>query len=138
MSITVTLIIFFAAIVLAFLSEFTSLFQKLKTIPGMMVMVPLLIASFIVERFEQTLLRGLLWYQSLLYDLVQWIVPLNLYHQVLVDVMIVIFLFLSACIPMWGIVMWSKRQHICRQLIVMNYPGVILWLIGVFLMVAWV
>lgn len=77
MLITFALVVIVAAIVVFFSDEFARLFKKIAAIPGVKLFVPLIFASWVVERFDTWLVWMLLklkqWMHGLIYALARWL-----------------------------------------------------------------
>jgi hypothetical protein len=135
MSLAITALVFFSIIFLAFLQEFTHFFKKIDHIPGIRLIGPLLIASFVIELYETQLYDFMLYGQVVLNQFLIFVGTQLPFETGVLTTLRIVFLFVLACLPSW--VVWclvksmGKKKY-CSSAMASGC-GLVLWFIGVLL-----
>ena len=100
MFLTLTLIVVIASICMFFSQEFASLFNKIANIPGVKLLAPLVLASWVIERYENWVLWSLLklkgWFHYVILELAKFL-P---FEMAAISVTHALHIFLLTILPM--------------------------------------
>jgi hypothetical protein len=135
MDLMLALLVFSSAIILLFANEFERFIQKTASIPGVKLFVPLILASLLIEQYDNWCVWFVLECRSQLHNALQLVVGLLPFRLGAVLLSSVLFLFLPACLPMCLVWVMEKRHKIFRMPISPSYLGYILWIIAAFLLI---
>lgn len=135
MILTIALVVLFAAIVVFFSQEFTNFFKKLASIPGVLLLVPLLIASWVVEVYEAWGHWFIIITEALLHQAAAGLSALLPFEKGALTVVYVSLLFLFAGMPVWLTQIKNIKKG-GRKPELAYWIGAMLWIIGVILIVA--
>lgn len=114
MLITIALLVLCSSIVVFFSQEFIGLFKKIFSIPGVKLLFPLILASWLIEVYEDWGYWLLLKCQALLHQFVYQLTTLLPFETAAISVTRIIFLFLFASLPIWFFHLrakQTKRRH---------------------------
>jgi hypothetical protein len=104
------LIVVASSIFIFFLEEFRALFGRFMAIPGAKLLFPLLLASLLVEMYEDfgrwIVIQFKILLHQFLYQIAAWL-PFETGAMILCQI---IFLFLWASIPAWFFHAYAKRR----------------------------
>ena len=134
MLLTLALLVFCSAIFVIFLDEFTGLLKKFFSIPGFKLVIPLIIASLIIEIYEEWGQWLLLWFQKGLHQIVYKFATFMPFEMGAVLIVRILFLFVAAMLPI-GISHFRAKRQGCRQPESFTFwLGLTLWLIAIILL----
>lgn len=107
---TIALVVFGCAIAVFFSKEFGNSIKKILAIPGMLLLLPLALVSFLLVYFHLYLLWTLTKFQSLLLDFIQSLASLFSYQNLgYAGIMLLVLMSLSF-LPVLGLNFWYKRK----------------------------
>lgn len=132
--ITVASIVFFAAIILIFSQEFGRMLKKIFAIKGAKLFLPLIMASWLIELFEEDICWGLLWLSETLYGFINKIasfIPFTFGYYIAQ----ILSLIIVTSIPVG--VAWFERRNkpISKVPRSAYYVSGVFWLVTVFLII---
>jgi len=134
MYITLILAVLFTAIVVFFSQEFINMFKKIFAIPGAKLILPLMLASWLVEYFEDWLLWILLGIKNALHQVVYWLNALIPFERGSISIAHTILLFLLASLPVWILIAVVKYKGKYDPWPYTYELGAILWLTAAILL----
>ncbi len=127
MYLTVALIVLSASIIVFFSSEFAGMYKKVWAIPGVKLIVPLAIASCVIEAYEPFELWLLLKTKAFFHANIQ---ALSAHFSVRLQVVHILQLFLLATLPVWIIRAWEIKKKIPVVRPVTWGIGLTLWVLA--------
>ncbi len=127
-------IFFLLAIVLVFLDEFSRLTKKLIGLPGLTLLGPLLLASWLIELYGEWGNWLLVYIQFKMNHVFQSLSLLIPFRTGSLHLVRIVSLFSVACFPMILFNMMGKRKGIYATPVYLYYIGFICWIIAVFLL----
>ncbi len=107
-------IVLFTAIVAFFLDEFVRVLKKIFSIPGFKLFLPLLMASFIMERFAVWIWKGLTFFQERIADLVSVLSRSLPFQKGAVIMAHALIIFIMISIPLWVNANKKKKKPMFR------------------------
>lgn len=135
MILEIGLIVCVTAVSLLFLDEFTHIYKKIIAIPGVVLLVPLLFASSVVERYAN-IWEWLGWLsqseiQALVSDMASGL-PFQLGSLPLIKVMFLCLLTFMPVLIIWGISRYRGRYTLPRMVYGLS---LVTWIIAIFLVI---
>ena len=131
----IVFIVCLTAVCLMFMQEMTGIFKKVVAIPGVVLFVPLLLASWIIEAYAD-IWEWLAWAgQYEIQTLLAHLVPVLPFHLVALQSIKIILLCLCAFIPtfvLWGVARYKGRYTVPR---IASYISVVTWILALFLLI---
>lgn len=134
MIVTIALITFLASIAAFFAQEFGRMFKKLFAIPGMKLLLPLALASWLIIVYEEWGLWLLLRAQIATHQLVHRLHALVPFEQGSLPFIKIIFLFLIASLPIWCFELAALRKGRRKRIPRTYWIGWVLWVIAAILL----
>ncbi len=134
MIVTIALIVFLASIAAFFAQEFGRMFKKLFAIPGMKLLLPLVLASWLIIVYEEWGLWLLLRVQGALHSLIHRLHALVPFENGSLPFAKVIYLFLMASLPVWCFELAALRRGRRKRQPPTYWIGLILWIIAAILL----
>ena len=134
MIVTIALITFFASIAAFFAQEFGRMFKKLFAIPGMKLLLPLILASWVIIVYEEWGLWLLLRTHIATHQLIHRLHALVPFEQGSLPFTKVIFLFLMATLPIWFFELAALRKGRRKRIPRTYWIGWVLWVIAAILL----
>ena len=134
MILVIALIVCVTAVSLLFMQELLGIFKKVVSIPGVALLGPLLLASWIIEAYADWLewLRWVCHNESR--NMLERVVATLPFQTVALHVLKIMFLCLFAFIPVfviWAIERYKGRYKLPR---IASYISIVTWIIAVFLL----
>ena len=132
---TFSLVIFFLAILLIFSQEVTRFMKKLAAKPGMKLLLPLVLASWFIETWEEWGRWLLLWCQAEFQQISHTAAQLLPFQTGALHLIRILTLFVFACIP--AAIFWVrvKYKRLYSLPLFSYYISLLLWIIAVFLLI---
>ncbi len=134
MYMTLVYAVVLTAIAAFFSQEFTGFFKKIFAIPGVKLILPLALASWLVESYEDWLLWILLTLKNALHYVVHGLDALIPLHLGAVSFAHIIHLFLLASVPVWVILALGKSRGMYEPWPYTYLVGIVLWLLAAILL----
>ena len=134
MSVIIVLVVLCTAIVVFFAQEFARLFKKIAAIPGVMLLVPLAFASWVVEYYEDWGLWLLLLFKNGLHQLIHWLDEHLPPQLVAVSFSHILQLCLLAGLPVWILLVVAKSRKRYEPWPYTYQIGTALWIVGAILL----
>ena len=131
---TYTLVVFFAAIILIFSQELIRMAKKIMSKPGVKLLVPLALASWFIELYEDWGRWLLLWCRATFQILSQKAAELLPFQMGSLHLIRIAFLFLIGSFPAWMFWFQAKWKESYTLHPLAYYLGFVLWVIAVFLL----
>ena len=135
MILEIALIVSVTAFSLMFMQELTGIFKKIVAIPGVVLLGPLLLASWIIEAYED-IWEWLAWtwqyeIQTMLAHIAS-VLPfqMGIMHKIKI-VLLCIFAVISPMV-IWGIERYKGRYTLPP---IASYIGLVTWVIALFLLI---
>ncbi len=128
------LIIVISAVFLAFSQEFIQMVRKIASKPAMMLLLPLVLASWLIEIYEQWGRWLLLWCRAHLHLIINRTAQLLPFQTGSLLLIRIVSLFLLACFPAWLFWFKAKYKGEIEPPVFVFYFGVMLWIVAVFLL----
>jgi len=135
MSTTLLLICFISAIILVFAQEFTQFIKKLSEFPAVHLLVPIIIASLLIELNEDWESWFLLYTQVKFNDLIQNIVDLLPFQTGSLYLIKILILFFLACFPTSIFWFYAKRHELGSLPVMSYYLSAVLWIIAALVLI---
>ncbi len=132
---SLTIIVFISAIVLAFSQEFTRAVKKALAIPAVKLLIPLALASLLIELYEEWGRWLLLLWRADFHELTQKAAQLLPFQAGALQLSRVVALFILAGLPTWIFWLRAKRKGLYSLPMFSYYIGAMLWIIAVFLLI---
>ena len=135
MLITFSLVMFFSAILLIFSQEVTRLTKKLAAKPGIKLLVPLVLASWFIETWEEWGRWLLLWCQAEIYQASHTVAQLLPFQTGAQHLIRILTLLILASLP--AAIFWVRVKYkgLYDLPLFSYYIGALLWIIAVFLLI---
>lgn len=134
MIVTIALIVFLASIAAFFAQEFGRMFKKLFAIPGTKLLLPLLLASWLIVVYEEWGRWLLLRLQVALHSLVHRLHILVPFEKGSLPFAKVMYLFLIATLPIWFSELAALRKGRRKRQPPTYWVGIVLWIIAAILL----
>jgi len=134
MMVTIAVIVFCASIAAFFAQEFGRMFKKFFSIPGFKLLIPLIIASWLIEMYEEWGLWLLLRIQAWLHQFVHQLHRLVPFEQGSLPLTKIIYLFLVASLPIWIFRLATFRNWSRKHTPHTYWVGLVLWIIAAILL----
>ena len=134
MSITLVLIVLVSAIVMFFSQEFSALFKKIGKIKGIVLIVPLFIASWLILLFDEWTRQGVYYSSSLLNKTASFIarfIPFEKSALLLSQIILLTFLSVAPIL----LLEWHLRRKYYKEYPFPYLLSAFIWFIGAFLLV---
>ena len=131
---TLALLVFCSAIFVFFLDEFKGLLKKIFSIPGFKLVIPLIIASLVIEAYEAWGQWLLLWFQKGLHQILYKFASFMPFEMGAVLVVRILFLLAAAMLPVGISHFRAKRQGRRQPESFTFWLGLTLWLIAIILL----
>ncbi len=135
MLLTFTGIVFFASIFLIFSQEFIRSGKKIAAIPGVKLLVPLVMLSWLIEAYEDWGLWLLLWAQAVFHQCIQSMTDLLPFQSGGLHLVRIMTIFLLACLPSWVFWLRAKWKDSYKLQPCADYFGLAIWITVVFLLI---
>ena len=134
MLVTIAIIVFLASIASFFSQEFTRLFKKIFAIPGVKLILPLFLASFIIIFYEEFGQWLLVRFQIFLHKVVVKLDMILPFKTGFISLGRIISLFIIASVPIW-IAEWSAiRKKYQAPHSGTYWLGFVLWIVAAILL----
>ncbi|KTC65437.1 Uncharacterised protein (plasmid) [Legionella adelaidensis] len=128
MYLTILLVVCASAIVVFFSQEFGNLFKRIFSIPGFKLFVPLILASWLVEYYEELGVKILLWIKIYLHDFMNWIDNLSPIEKNSMLFTHILHLFLFGILPVLILLLVAKAKKRYEPLAHTYVIGMAFWL----------
>ena len=109
MLLTLSLTIFLGAIFVFFSQEFVRFNKKVFSIPGVKLLLPLALASWLIEVYEDWGRWVLMRCQSLLHQVLSQIASILPFDKGALAVVHILYLFILAGLPLWSYLLWCQH-----------------------------
>lgn len=109
MFMTLLLLILGAAILIFFSTEFAGMAKRILDLPGMKLCLPLVLISWLIERYAFWVLWGLLWLQKGLWDTQAYLSEVFSFSRFKMEMAQGSLLLLAAMIP-FLLLRWLKKR----------------------------
>lgn len=130
----IALVVLCTAIFVFFLDEFTELFKKIIALPGVKLLVPLILASWLIEYYELFWLWVLFVCKDIAHAVIHTTSVILPFQTGSVTAGHIIQLFLIACLPIWGFIGYSKYKKTPKPWPYTNHFASLVWIIAVILL----
>lgn len=131
---TLALIVLCSSIIVFFAAEFGNLFTKVFSIPGVKLILPLVLASWLLEIYEGWGLWVLVWCQAMLHRMIHHLTTLIPFQTGAIFFTRMVCLFLLASLPVWIFLLRAKQKGRHYPQPFTYWLGLVLWIFGVFLL----
>ena len=131
---TLAIVVFCASIAAFFAQEFGRMFKKFFAIPGTKLLVPLVIASWIIEIYEEWGLWLLLRIQAWLHQFVHKLHALIPFEQGSLPFTKIVYLFFIASLPLLIAQLASIKKWRRKRVPHTYWLGLVLWVIAAILL----
>lgn len=136
MLISLAVVVFASSIAVFFSDEWTALYKKMIVIPGVKLLVPLIILSIFVEKYQSGGYGVLLWFSAVFSQSVLLLTKLVPFKTGAIPVAKIIYLCLLACLPAWIFWLMARRKGIVDVWSTPYRLGVALWILAAILLTA--
>jgi len=134
MIVTLTLLVFCSSIIAFFSQEFLRMFKKLFSIPGVKLLLPLAVASLLIEMHEDFGFWVLTWGQLQLHRIINALAGLLPFETGSVLLVRIVFLFCLAILPVLVYRFGVKKKGRAQPDDVSYWSGLVLWIIAAILL----
>ena len=134
MMLKLALVVLSASIFVFFSQEFVRLLTRLGAIPGVKLLVPLALASWLIEAFESWGLWLLLWCRAFIDQVIHTLTSLFPFKMAAFTVGRILFLFILACGPIWVAHLRAQKKGIKQPQLFSQRAGMVLWVFGAILL----
>ena len=131
---TLALVVFCSSIVAFFSQEFSKMFKKIFAIPGVLLLAPLALASWLIEIYEDWGAWLLLWIQAGLHQFLHKLSVLVPFESHSLSFFRIVYLFLIASLPVWISRLMALRKGYRAPQTSTYWVGLILWIIAAILL----
>ena len=135
MFVSLTMVVFISALLLAFSQELSRFVKKMADIPGMKLLAPLAFASLLIEIYYGWCNGLLLLLCAGLNRIIQNTAALLPFQMGSLFLIRVVFLFLLVNLPVWIVWLNAQRTKKNSSSLFPYYLSAVLWLIAVFLLI---
>ena len=133
--VTLALVIFFSSILVFFSQDVGRLLKLVFSIPGVKLLLPLALASWIINIYEDWGRWLLLWFQSGLHIFLNKLTILIPFEKGSMHLIRIVFLFCMASIPLWVYQLKSKKKgHRIPPTPFTYWLGLLLWILATVLL----
>ncbi|KTC71717.1 hypothetical protein Lbir_1572 [Legionella birminghamensis] len=112
MLLTLALVVLCSAIIVFFAEEFGGVFKKIFALPGVKLILPLLIASFIVAAYEDWIVWILLANKYVFHSAMSYIASLFPFQQFAAETVQILFLLFLTLFPPFIFITLRKRKTV--------------------------
>jgi hypothetical protein len=133
---TVALVILFSAVIVFFSNEFAGGLKKFFSLPGMKLFIPLILASWLIETYEDWGYWLLIKIQAAFHQTLHYLAQMMPFERGAAAFVQIMVLFLLGGVPLWLVFLRAKqkgKRH--PQLVGAYYFSLILWIVGVLLLI---
>lgn len=134
MLLSFTIVVFFSAILLAFAHEFSLISQKVSSIFLVKLLLPLIVMSWLIERYEHFLNELLRLFQDDFNKIIQHTAAFLPFQTGSLYLIRVAYLIVIACFPVWMFWLNAKRKKKYGFPLFPYYLGTVLWIVAAFLL----
>lgn len=134
MMLKLALVVLSASVFVFFSQEFVRLLTRLGAIPGVKLLVPLALASWLIEAFESWGLWLLLWCRALIDQVIYALISLLPFKMAALSLGRILFLFLLAGAPLWIAHFRAKKKGIKQPRFFSQRFAMVLWVFGAILL----
>ncbi len=134
MIVTLAIVVFCTSIAAFFAQEFGRVFKKMFAIPGVKLVVPLVMASWCIEIYEEWGLWLLLRIQGWLHQFVHQLHALIPFEQGSLPFTKIVYLFFVASLPIWIFQLANVRKWHRKRPPHTYWTGLVLWIIAAILL----
>ena len=134
MMLKLALIVFFTSIVAFFAQEFGRMFKKIFAIPGVLLLAPLAVASWLIEVYEDWGIWLLSMFQAEIHQFIHKLSTFVPFETGSISFVRIIYLLLIASIPVWVSRLIALRKGRCPPQSFTYWLGLVLWIIAVILL----
>ena len=134
MLLTIALTVLCGAVCIFFSQEFIRIHKKIMLIPGVKLLLPLVLASLLIEMYEEWGRWLLIRLQTVLHQMFYKLSTLLPFETGAIFFIRVMYLFILAGLPLWMYLLWAKQKGL-RHPKPFNYGlGLALWIAAVILL----
>ncbi len=131
---TLAVTVFFGAILVFFSQEFVRLFKKIFSIPGVKLLLPLALASWLIEAYEDWGRWLLLRFQAASHQALHQLATLVPFEAGVISFMRIVYLFLLAGLPLWIYRLRAKQKGQPRSQFITDRLSLALWIVAAILL----
>ena len=135
MMLTIALLVFATSIAAFFAQEFGRLFKKIFAIPGVKLLVPLALASWLISAFESWGYWLLIRMKAGLHHTEDFIAAFLPFEMIRISIVRIIFLVLFANVPIWVSWYFEKRRGHYEPKFSSFCIGYMLWILASILLI---
>lgn len=114
MLLTLALVVLISSIVVFFSDEFIKIFKKIFAIKGVMLLLPLFVASWLIYNFNFWFLWTIFYAREVLHDVLNFLVRITPFQKGAVLVDLVIMLTFLSVVPVLILDIISRRKNFKR------------------------
>lgn len=135
---TLALVVFCSSIAVFFSDELSALLKKISKFPGVKLLIPLLFASWLIEKYQDWGRWLLIQVQALSFKLVETSSHIVSFQAGAVSFFRVLYLFVLAGLPVWFFWLMAKyKGNTKKEPRPLAYRvAVVLWLVAAFLLIS--
>lgn len=133
---TLALLVFGGATAAFFSQEWIAMCKKFFSIPGMKILFPMLVVSWVFERYEVWWLWLLQWCQKIVFHVVSNLEAYVPFKMASFLIARVLCLFLVASFPIWIFHLIVKRREDGQKGLLAYRLALVLWVVAVVLLAA--
>lgn len=133
---TVAFVVLFSAVLVFFSNEFAQGLKKFFSIPGMKLLIPLILASWLLETYEDWGYWLLIKIQAAFHQMLHYLVQMMPFERGAAAFVQIIVLFLLGGLPLWLVFLRAKHKgKRYPQLEGVYYFSLIVWIVAVLLLI---
>ena len=132
MMLKLALVVFGCSFTVFFSDEIKAAVKKAGAVPGVKLLVPLLVASWLIEKYQDWGYWLLILFQALSQRLIYRLTVIIPFH--LDSIAWIIYLFLLASLPVWVFWAMAKRKGIDQPRPLSYKVGIVLWVLAAILL----
>jgi hypothetical protein len=134
MMLELALVVFASSVAVFFSNEISAALKKAGAVPGVKLLFPLFVASWLIEKFQDWGYWLLIMFQAISYRLIQHLSSIIPFQVGSMHFARITYLFLLACLPAWVFWIIAKRKGLDQPRPLSYKLGVVLWVLAAVLL----